>query len=98
MHMLVPMLLFIHAFRNDVSIAQRSPKMIVLMLDACTEFLFDEPAVEGSGYSHGLDMKSGNKMKEARDYVFARACAPNAYATDTGKDVTNAGNALRACT
>ena len=38
----------IHAFANANSIAQRSPKMIVLMLDACTEFAFDEGAVEGA--------------------------------------------------
>ena len=78
----------IHAFTHANSIAQRSPKMIVLMLDACTEFAFDEGAVEGSGKNHGLDMKYGNtnKLKEARDYLFARACTPNAAAADTGKE------------
>ena len=76
----------IHAFGNDASIAQRSPKMTVLILDACTEFLFDERAVEGSGNNHGLNMTSGSKLKNVRDYVFARACAQNAHAADTGKD------------
>ena len=61
--------------------------MTVLMLDGCTEFAFDERAVEGSGESHGLDTEYGNnKMKQARDYIFARACTPNAEAADTGKE------------
>ena len=78
----------IHAFANANSIAQRSPKMTVLMLDGCTEFASDERAVEGSGKNHGLNTEYGNskKLKEARDYLFARACSPNAEAADTGKE------------
>ena len=83
-----------HTIGNDDSIAQRSPKMTVLMLDACTVFVFDELAVGGSGSNHGLDMQPGKKLKEARDYLFARACAPNAEAVDTGKHTTTTGNVL----
>ena len=78
----------IHTPANDDSIAQRSPKMTVLMLDACTQFMFDKRPVEGSSNAHGLDIQSGNKLKNAQDYLFARACAPNAEAADTGKDTT----------
>jgi len=71
---------------NDDSIAQRSPKMTVLMLDACTQFVFDKRPVEGNSNTHGLNIQSGNKLKNAQDYLFARACAPNDVAADTGKD------------
>ena len=74
----------IHAFAHANSIAQRSPKMTVLMLDGCTLFAFDERAVEGN--NHGLDTEYGDKLKEARGYLFARACTPNAAAADTGKE------------
>ena len=77
---------------NDDSIAQRSPKMTVLMLDGCTVFVFDESHVEGSGNAHGLNIQSDNKMKEAREYLFARACAPNAEAADTGDNIDTMGN------
>ena len=62
--------------------------MTVLMLDGCTLFAFDERTVEGSGKYHGLDTEYGNsnKLKEARDYLFARACSPNAEAADTGEE------------
>ena len=86
-----------HAIANDDSIAQRSPKMIVLMLDACTLFVSDKQPVEGSGNAHGLDVESGNKLKTAQDFLFARACAQNAEAVDTGKDTTATTNAYCSC-
>ena len=79
----------------DNSIAQRKPKMTVLMLDACTVFIFDECAVEGSHNPHGVDVACGDKIEEARDYLFARACGQNATAVDTGKDTTDIHNNQR---
>ena len=87
----------VHAIANDDSIAQHSPKMIVLMLDACTLFVSDKRPVEGSSNAHGLDVGSGNKLKTAQDFIFARACAQNAEAADTGKDTTASSNVYCSC-
>ena len=69
---------------NNDSIAQRSPKMTVLMLDACTVYVFNEHPAGGSSNDHGLNVQCGDKMTEAQDYLFSRACAPNRQAADTG--------------
>ena len=74
---------------NNGSIAQRSPKMTVLMLDACTVFFFNEHPAEGSNNGHGINVQYGEKLEEARNYLFSRACAPNAEAADTGSHITN---------
>lgn len=70
------------------SIAQRDPKMTVLILDACCVFYFDERSGEGRTKAHGLDMgqRRLKKMKEVRNTLFARACASNAEAADTGAE------------
>ena len=79
---------------NDGSIAQRSPKLTVLMLDGCTLFMFDESRAEASGNAHGLNIPSDEKMKEVHEYLFARACAPNAEAADTGNNIDTMDNVL----
>ena len=73
-----------YVLANHDSIAQWSPKMTVLMLDACTVYVFNEHPAGGSSNDHGLNVQCGDKTTEARDYLFSRACAPNRQAADTG--------------
>ena len=71
---------------NISSIAQYSPRMTVLILDGCREFVSnDEPL---TNHEHGLKMPKRRKLKEPRDTLVAHACAPSAEAADTGEDTT----------
>lgn len=69
------------------SIEVRSPRLIVLILDGCRYFTSDEPLVDGTKVKHGLDFVV-QKRKTVPDTVIAHACAPNALASDSGKETT----------
>ena len=66
------------------SIAQYSPRMIVLILDGCRLFQFDEPLADGSTQKHVLIVPMGQTIKETGDALVAHACASNAGASDSG--------------
>ena len=59
--------------------------MIVLMLDGCRLFKFDEALADGSKRKHGLKFLDKQTLKTIPDTVIAHACAPNEVATDSGK-------------
>jgi len=59
--------------------------MTVLILDGCCLFEFDEALPKGMPKKHALKMRVSKIMKEIQNTLFARACAPNAAAADTGK-------------
>ena len=61
----------------------------MLILDGCCLFEFDEPLPEGSSKRHALKTRVETIMKETQNTLFARACAPNASASDTGEDMTS---------
>ena len=70
------------------SIAQRCPRLIVLILDGCREFTFDEPLADAKELKHGLDIPADQKLKAVPDTVIAHSCAPNTWASDSGKYTT----------
>ena len=57
----------------------------MLILDGCCLFEFDEPLPEGTSTKHALKTRVNKIMQETQNTLFARACGPNATATDTGK-------------
>ena len=68
--------------------------MIALMLDACCVIHLDEPARDGPVKAHGLNAHVGEKIQETLNTLFARACAPNCEAADSGKHATNKGTVM----
>ena len=66
------------------SIAQYSPRLIVLILDGCRLFVSSKPLAEQK-----LNIPAGQKIKAVGDNLVAHACAANDEATDSGRDATD---------
>ena len=67
------------------SIAQRGPRTIVIVVDSCREFVFDEENTDGTKKTSAKQTKSSGKgLQLGQNSLIAYACAPNDTAADTG--------------
>ena len=85
-----------HLLTKHGSIVQYSPRMTVLILDACSVFLSDESGAHGRKNMHGLNLPSG-KMKHKRDTFVSYACGKSCEAADTGNNASDSVALMHSC-